>query len=85
MNILTSILIGVILFVSGFGAVQYMGKRSLETDNHNKDMAIITYEAMIKTVPFEALTTERKEFADEEIIDIISDTNIISDGSYNGL
>ena len=85
MNVLTSILIGVILFVSGFGVVQYMGKRSLEIENHNKDMAIMAYEAMIKTVPFEALTNERKEVADEEIIDIISDTSIISDGTHNGV
>ncbi len=83
MNILTSILVGIILFVSGFGIVQYMGKRSLEIENHNKDMAIVAYEAMIKTVPFEALTTERKEVADEEIIDIISDTTSIDDGSYS--
>ena len=83
MNIIHSILIGAILLVSGFGIVQYMGKRSLETENHNKDMAIMAYEAMIKTVPFEALTTERKEVADEEIIDIISDTSIINDGSYS--
>ncbi len=83
MNVLTSVLIGVILFVSGFGAVQYMSKRSLEIENHNKDMAIMAYEAMIKTVPFEALTTERKEVADEEIIDITSDTTNIDDGSYS--
>ena len=83
MNIVTSILIGAILFVSGFGVIQYMSKRSLEIENHNKDMAIMAYEAMIKTVPFEALTTERKEVADEEIIDIISDTTNIDDGSYS--
>ncbi len=83
MNIVTSILVGVVLFVSGFGAVQYMGKRSLEIENHNKDMAIMAYEAMIKVVPFEALNTERKEVADEAIIDIISDTTIVDDGSYS--
>ncbi len=83
MNILTSILVGSILFVSGLGVVQYMEKRRLEIDNHNKDMAIMAYEAMIKTVPFEALTTERKEVADEKIIDIISDTTNIDDGSYS--
>ncbi len=83
MNILTSILVGIILFVSGFGAVQYMGKRSLEIENHNKDMAIMAYEAILKTAPFEALTTERKEVADEEIIDIISDTTNIDDGNYS--
>ena len=85
MNILTSILVGVILFVSGFGAVQYIGKRSLEIENHNKDMAIMAYEAMIKNVPFEALATERKEVSNEKIIDIVSDISIISDGSYSGV
>lgn len=79
---INQILMVVILVISGFSVWQYLEKKSLETDNHNKDMAILTYEAMIKTVPFEALTGERKDNADEKVKVILHDNTAIFDAVY---
>ena len=79
---INNLLIAVIFAISGFSIWQYLEKNSLEIDIHNKDMAILTYEAMIKTVPFEALTGERKDNADEKVDIILHDDTAIFDGTY---
>ena len=83
MSIFNSITVGIILFVGMFGVVQYMKAENLKIEVHNKDMAILAYEQVLKNVPFEALNTERKEKANEEINTTISNTAHVDDGNYS--
>ena len=78
MNILTSILAGIILFVSGFGIVQYMGKHRLKTENSIQAEAIVHYEGLMYILPFDATLRERKDSTNEELNTTKHDTTLLT-------
>ena len=80
-----AIMIGMAILLSMMGSYAFIEHRKAvkySIDIKNKDDAIVAYEQLLKVVPFNSLTSERKDRADESINHIISDDNSIVDGKH---
>ena len=80
-----AIMIGMALLLAMMGGYAFTEHRKAvkySIDIQNKDDAIIAYEQLLKVVPFNSLTSERKDKADESINHIINSDNSIVDGKH---
>lgn len=84
MNIIQSVLIGIIVSLLGFSSVQYFKNRSKDTLIAKKDITIMNlgtavkeYDKLIEIVPFTALNKQNGVRANEDINKTKHNTNLI--------
>lgn len=75
---LTFALVGAV----GYGIKEKIVNVKISSENEDLNLAVEKYEEMIKVIPFNVLSGERKEKANEEINSTLSNDNAIADGFH---
>jgi len=72
-----------IVSLAGYFAINYSRIKKLTTEVENYEKAVVAYEALLKTKPFESKNKVKKETAKYDINKTLSSINIIDDGNYS--
>ena len=72
-------IMGAALIALGYYSIkQYFVNSSLEDENKYLNTAVVEYESIIKVLPFNVLTSERKDKANEDINATYNNIHIIT-------